>query len=125
MVSMNTTTLTGFGGLLLGLALGYALATNSVAPVGHEIAQQQISSHTMTGAMDDMTMGLMGKTGDELDKAFLDEMVLHHEGAIAMAETLRAGTTRPELLKLAQDIITAQTGEIQMMKDWGKKWFSQ
>jgi len=77
----------------------------------------------MHGAMDGMMMGLQGKTGDALDEAFLTEMIVHHEGAVSMARTLVAGTKRPELLKLGNDIITAQTKEIEMMTQWRKAWF--
>jgi uncharacterized protein (DUF305 family) len=79
----------------------------------------------MHGAMIGMTSGLAGKTGDELDKAFLDEMIVHHEGAVEMAQTLQKGTLRSELLKLASDIIEAQTREIRMMKQWRSEWFGQ
>jgi uncharacterized protein (DUF305 family) len=65
----------------------------------------------------------LGKTGDTLDKAFLDEMIVHHEGAIEMATILLAGTKRPELIKLGNDIIVAQTREVQMMKEWRSQWF--
>ena len=77
----------------------------------------------MHGAMGGMMNGLAGKTGAELEKAFLQEMIVHHEGAVEMAQTLLKGTQRPELVKLGTDIITAQTGEIQMMQDWLKSWF--
>lgn len=79
----------------------------------------------MHGAMGDMMMGLDGKTGNALDKAFLDEMIVHHQGAVEMAETLLKGTKRPELIKLGNDIITAQTGEIKMMQDWRTQWFGK
>jgi uncharacterized protein (DUF305 family) len=42
-----------------------------------------------------------------------------------MSQALLNGTKRPELIKLGNDIITAQTGEIQMMKEWRKVWFNQ
>lgn len=80
-------------------------------------------SSDMHGVMGGMMMGLEGKTGDALDEAFLSEMIVHHEGAVQMAQTLLQGTKRPELIKLGNDIITAQTQEIQMMKEWRKTWF--
>ncbi|MBX9765118.1 DUF305 domain-containing protein [Patescibacteria group bacterium] len=77
----------------------------------------------MQHSMEQMMAGLEGKTGDAFDKAFLEEMIVHHEGAVEMAEALLKNTTRPELTKLGNDIITAQTGEIQMMKGWLQEWF--
>lgn len=105
--------------LVLGLILGYFIGT------GRTTMPMQSDSADMHGAMGSMMSGLSGKTGDVLDKAFIDEMIVHHEGAVQMAETLLQGTKRAELLNLGKNIITAQTQEIQMMKEWRKKWFNQ
>ena len=75
--------------------------------------------------MHDMMSGLVGKTGDEFDKAFLSEMIIHHEGAVDMAEAVLKNSERAELKKLASEIITAQTKEIDMMKSWEKAWFDK
>ncbi len=76
-------------------------------------------SHTMMGMMD----GLAGKTGDDFDQAFLSEMIIHHQGAVEMAQAVLKTSKRPELIKLANDIISAQNGEIKMMQDWKSAWF--
>jgi uncharacterized protein (DUF305 family) len=77
--------------------------------------------------MDSMMGGMMssisGKTGDDFDKAFLSEMIVHHEGAVAMAKQVLTTSKKPELIKLANDIISAQNKEIEMMKAWQKSWF--
>jgi uncharacterized protein (DUF305 family) len=49
------------------------------------------------------------------DRAFVDEMVPHHQGAIAMAEAVLPSTDDPELTRLAEDIIAAQQREIEQM----------
>lgn len=77
----------------------------------------------MDSMMREMSASLEGKTGDEFDKAFLSEMVVHHEGAVVMAKQVLATSKRPELLKLSNEIISAQTREIEMMRGWGKEWF--
>ncbi len=77
----------------------------------------------MHSMMSGMMAGLEGKTGDEFDKAFLSEMVVHHQGAVEMAEAVLSTSKRPELIKLANEIISAQTKEIKMMQDWQKAWF--
>ena len=77
--------------------------------------------------MDSMMQGMMssleGKTGDSFDKAFLSEMIVHHEGAVAMAQEVIKNSKKPELLKLANDIISAQNQEIEMMNGWLKAWY--
>jgi len=117
----NNVLVIGLLTLIVGLLIGYFVGTSR--PVSQQSAVSMSSG--MHGAMGGMMMGLEGKTGDALDLAFLDEMIVHHQGAVEMAQTLLRGTKRPELIKLGNDIITAQTQEIQMMKDWRKAWFNQ
>lgn len=79
----------------------------------------------MDDMMEGMMFGLNGKTGDAFDKAFLTTMIVHHEGAVKMAEAVLKESKRPELIQLANDIITAQNKEIDMMKGWLSSWFAQ
>ena len=79
--------------------------------------------HNMDDMMTDMSMNLEGLTGAELEKQFLQDMIVHHEGAIEMAETLKAGTKRPELVKMADNIISAQKKEVLQMETWLDTWF--
>ena len=79
---------------------------------------------SMGSMMTDMLANMKGKTDRELEKVFLQDMIVHHQGAVDMAnELLKDKTVRPELAKFAQDIINAQTGEITMQKKWLKDWF--
>lgn len=80
-------------------------------------------SMSMDAMMHDMMSELEGKKGDEFDQAFLSEMIVHHEGAVVMAQAVLQNSKRPELIKLANDIIKAQTSEIEMMKGWLTSWF--
>ena len=64
---------------------------------------------------------MMGKITSE--RQFLQQMKIHHEAAVTMAQqVLLIRTIRPEIKKLANDIISAQTTEIRMMKDWLAAW---
>lgn len=57
------------------------------------------------------------------EKQFLKEMMLHHESAIIMAQqVLLIKGIRPEVKALANTIISTQTTEIRMMKDWIAAW---
>ena len=75
--------------------------------------------------------GMMGTVGDlrnlettkPFDEAFIKEMIPHHQMAVMMAQMLLASTNRPEMKKLAQDIITAQTKEIKEMRQWYSDWY--
>ena len=100
--------------------------------LAHEGQEHKMSDGTMmnnSGMMDmdsmmkGMSASLEGKSGDEFDKTFLSEMIVHHEGAVVMAKQVLSTSKRPELIKLANDIISAQTKEIDMMKVWQSSWF--
>ncbi len=54
----------------------------------------------------------------DFDKAFLEAMIPHHQMAITMAQMLKSGTNRPEMLTLADNIIESQAKEIQQMQGW-------
>ncbi len=95
-----------------GMMMDHSMHGMKAAPAG--------DMHSM---MMDMTERMKGKTGDELDKVFLEDMIVHHQGAVDMAVELQKGTARPELQKMATDIIDVQTKEIDMMKTWLGTWF--
>jgi uncharacterized protein (DUF305 family) len=73
-------------------------------------------------SMNNMVSELSGRTGDDFDKAFLSEMIDHHQGAINMAKLVAAQAKHQEVKDLANGIITAQTSEIAQMKEWQKQW---
>ncbi len=83
------------------------------------------SGHGMGGAMDAMTADLQGKSGDEFDKAFLSQMILHHEGAVQMAQAALLRAKHQEIRDMAEDIISAQTSEIRQMEAWSKDWYNR
>ena len=59
----------------------------------------------------------------DFDKAFIEAMIPHHQLAIMMAQMLKAGTDKPEMLSLAENIIKSQSKEIQEMQGWYKNWY--
>ena len=71
-----------------------------------------------TGMMsDDDMMALKGASGADADRLFLEQMMLHHEGAIAMAQLELDAGENADATAMAQAIVTSQTAEIQVMKD--------
>lgn len=53
----------------------------------------------------------------EAEKSFLQLMIRHHQGGVGMAKLVINQTTRPEVLRLANSIVTSQQSEINYMKD--------
>jgi uncharacterized protein (DUF305 family) len=70
----------------------------------------------------DMDMPML-RRAKPFDRAFIDMMVPHHQGAIAMAKQLLKKGEQPALRKMANDIISAQTDEIAQMRKWRKAWY--
>ena len=82
-------------------------------------------NHSGDGGMGD-DMGLMSEEdmsaladaqGAEASKLFLEGMVLHHKGAIAMAQQELVDGANPDAKELAQAIIEAQESEIATMTE--------
>lgn len=121
----------GIIGLLAGIIIATATATYAVnnnhqGMMGMMGMRTDASSETMMGGSD-MTMNgmvgsLEGKTGDDFDRAFLSQMIVHHNGAIAMANLAKQNAKHDELKRLADDIIRAQTEEIEQMRTWQREW---
>lgn len=76
----------------------------------------------MEMSMDDMSAMLNGKTGDAFDKAFIEGMIPHHQGAIEMARMALKSAGHDEIKQMARDIISAQQNEIGTMQQWMKDW---
>src|SRR3989344_5392196 len=63
------------------------------------------------------------ETSADFDRDFIREMIPHHQMAVMMASMLIGSTERPEMKKLGQDIIEAQTREIEQMRGWYSQWY--
>lgn len=76
----------------------------------------------MGGMNHNMSMDL-GPADADYDLRFIDGMTVHHQGAVNMAKEVLAKSKRPEIKKLANNIIAAQNREINQMKEWRKTWY--
>ena len=76
-----------------------------------------------TGAMyQPMMSDLNVVTGRERDIQYIRDMIMHHKGAVDMAEkVLTMEGLHEETIKFAKDIIKDQKSEIEFMKNWIKK----
>jgi hypothetical protein len=57
------------------------------------------------------------------DKAFIEEMIPHHQMAVMGSTMALQRIERPELRELLQSIITSQSAEIAQMRDWYLQWY--
>lgn len=63
------------------------------------------------------------KQARPFDKAFIDEMVAHHQGAIRMAQAVGDETADDEIGSLARAIVATQAREIEAMNRWRDAWY--
>lgn len=90
-------------------------ADQAKLPVVAESAKA--NSDAMAAMMKNMENDYLGNA----DVDFVKGMIPHHQGAIEMARVAKQYVKDPALLKLADDITSAQEGEITFMQDWLKK----
>lgn len=104
-------------GFTIGAAttFGFVTATDKEA-LGPQPATSTIDHNKQTSDR------LKSLKNDEFDKAFLEEMIKHHQGAIDMAKLITINAKHDELKQLGQDIISAQSKEIDIMQTWQTDW---
>lgn len=109
---------------LIGFFIGGFLVAVAATTFDKPESKETSSNNSMMSgmSMDDMTADLKEKAGDEYDKAFIANMIVHHEGAVEMAKLSASNAKHDEIKKLSEAIITAQEKEIAEMKKWQENW---
>jgi uncharacterized protein (DUF305 family) len=75
------------------------------------------------GGMGMFDGGMGGYSGGGADAMFIEQMIPHHDDAIAMAELALERSQRPEIRQLAEDVRRSQTAENAQMRDWYREWY--
>jgi uncharacterized protein (DUF305 family) len=119
---------------LLALLLAVAFLLAACGGVGSGQQGDQSGGHGRMdhGQMghDSMGMGSKGmvkqmvmENGKYSDRAFIDAMVPHHQGAIAMAEVALKNAEHEEIKELSRNIVSTQQSEIEELKSIKKEEF--
>jgi len=87
------------------------------------MSDMTMATPTTTQGSDPMTDSLKGLSGKAFEIKFMQEMIVHHQSAVAMAKLVPTHTKRAELITLSQNIITAQNKEITAMTTWLAQWY--
>ena len=123
--------------LTLLLAVAFILAACGGAGGGQQGSGSgsEQESAEKNGGMAGMDHGSMGmgssgmakqmvmENGKYSDRAFIDAMVPHHQGAIAMAEVALDNAEHEEIKELSRNIISSQQAEIEELKAIKKEEF--
>jgi uncharacterized protein (DUF305 family) len=99
--------------LALGFGIGYLAS-------GDNGSEGNLDGSMMRGN------GMMGKgnmMGRNIDQHFIEQMIPYHDDAIAMSKIALDRSKRPEILSLAEGIISAQELENKDMRRWYESWF--
>ncbi len=135
-MKINTIIIT-FVILLVGIFVGYQISESK--PQKLKAIENNSGAHMMPDGqmmggngnidMDDMmnvmNAELKGKTGDTFDQAFISGMIVHHQGAVEMAQLALVNAKHQEIKNLAREILLAQNKEIADMKMWQKGWYNK
>jgi uncharacterized protein (DUF305 family) len=90
----------------------------------NEDAHSQLGlSAEEAGMMHGTEATAMLKSEKPFDRAFIDEMVPHHQGAIRMARAVLAKSEDEEIQRLARRIVASQNREIKKMNRWRRAWY--
>jgi uncharacterized protein (DUF305 family) len=117
------------------------LATEIIAAQGEEIGQLEAAHERLfdapLGQVEHGSLGLSeadsGMSHDasalegaeDFDMEFIDMMIPHHQGAIRMAQIELDSGQDEELRTLAEQIIEAQSAEIDEMNTWREQWYGE
>ncbi|MEH2268472.1 MAG: DUF305 domain-containing protein [Nostoc sp.] len=121
-LALTLTAIASGGGLITGCA-STASQNQSQAPnaTTSNANDKQMINH---GGGMNHSMGMdLGPADADFDLRFIDAMIPHHQGAVEMAKEAQQKSKRPEIKKLADDIIKSQNQEITQMKQWRQAWY--
>ena len=111
--------------LLIPLALIPTLAASATQRASH--AQERMPADApywaqLTESMTRMHAAMSStRPSADADTDFVALMLPHHQAAIDMARVELTFGNDPQLRRLAQEIVTDQASEIQLMKLWQKQ----
>ncbi len=128
----------GQRGILIGMAVlvvtlagcgtnqsaGAPAPTSAAGPTAMAAMGAATAAPTAPAGMDHGAMQPTAVAGTApYDAQFIDSMIMHHQGAIDMANQALKEAEKPEIKTLAENIVKAQQSEIAQMQDWRKAWY--
>jgi uncharacterized protein (DUF305 family) len=87
--------------------------------VSMDISPEEMQGMGMTMDPEDLA------NQEPFDKAFIDNMIPHHESAISMANVALTESENPKIQEIAAAIVDAQEREIEQMRTWRDEWYPE
>jgi len=109
------------GALLLGGASVTLARSMTAAPTGGMMGGA--SAGMMGGSSGGGMMDHRPQATAPYDLRFMDDMIMHHEGAIMSARMMISQSAHPELRDLARRIIAGQQAQVDQMRAWIRQWY--
>lgn len=101
-------------------------ATQEATPAATYSCEAVTTASPMAG-MEGMAMGtpaaVMDHAAMELDLAYIDMMIPHHESIIAVAEAALPRLTDERLREIAQAVVATQQPEIEELRGYREQWY--
>lgn len=91
---------------VIGIGLGYLIAPE-YAMASSEAKQ----------------MADLGKADKYVDLRYINAMIAHHRGAMILAQQVKEKSKRPQIIKLAEDILAGEPKAIDELYQWKKEWY--
>ena len=96
----------------------WILAWSSAAAEGHGVEEDPNHHGGAGGLMTEGQMLLLDQLdGPDAQQVYLDGMVKHHQGAVALTETEIREGTHPDAVALAREILARQQSEIDRLQE--------
>lgn len=81
--------------------------------------------HEMGSEMMEMVGAMRAMSPADFERFFLEEMIVHHSGALQPARQCQGRARHTELEDLCRDIVEMQVAEIEQMRAWLCEWFGE
>ena len=108
--------------VLLSICCGVLLLQASPIDSGHEATSPDPAWAELNSSIMKMHVAMASvKPSGNSDVDFVKLMLPHHQAAINMAKTQLLNGKDPQVRRLAQEIVTEQQSEIQLMELWLKQ----
>ena len=97
-----------------GMGMGMGGAMGGGTGMGGGIGMGQMGGGTNLSAL---------SAAPDFDRAFIEQMVPHHQMGVMMASMAQSNSQHPELRQLQQAMVRAQSREIEQMTLWYRSWY--